>query len=222
MAMAVKFAPGVAMSALVAAIGYVAAPYVAHVVPIPNMVIALVVGIALNPIAARPTSGYFKTAQDGRKLFFPWGGPGRGYVIASERDYKRLQRQVKVCTGVSLVLIIGAVAFQGFLAALAIGALLIIYYMVWMRFFLLRGLQPSDETQSLQDSISSQARAHSASSLWLLEIVSLAFVGGGIFILLVDPGKWLIALASIGFFGLCAAVTAYKLVLRRRAATTRS
>jgi uncharacterized integral membrane protein (TIGR00698 family) len=54
MALAAEYAPGVAMSALVAAIGYIAAPYVAHVVPIPNMVIALVVGIALNPIAARP------------------------------------------------------------------------------------------------------------------------------------------------------------------------
>jgi len=47
-----ELAPGVALSALVAVIGYVAAPYVARVVPIPSMVIALVVGIALNPIAA--------------------------------------------------------------------------------------------------------------------------------------------------------------------------
>jgi uncharacterized integral membrane protein (TIGR00698 family) len=54
MALAAEYAPGLAMSALVAGIGYLAAPYVAHVVPIPNMVIALVVGIALNPIAARP------------------------------------------------------------------------------------------------------------------------------------------------------------------------
>jgi uncharacterized integral membrane protein (TIGR00698 family) len=54
MAMAADYAPGVALSALVAGIGYLAAPYVAHVVPIPNMVIALVVGIALNPLAARP------------------------------------------------------------------------------------------------------------------------------------------------------------------------
>ena len=53
-ALAAEYAPGVAMSAIVAAIGYVAAPFVAHVAPIPNMVIALVVGIALNPIAARP------------------------------------------------------------------------------------------------------------------------------------------------------------------------
>jgi uncharacterized integral membrane protein (TIGR00698 family) len=56
MTMAAEYAPGVAMSALVAVIGYIAAPYVAHVVPIPNMVIALVVGIALNPIAARPAT----------------------------------------------------------------------------------------------------------------------------------------------------------------------
>ena len=53
-AMAVDYAPGVALSALVAVIGYLTAPYVAHVVPIPNMVIALVVGIVLNPVAARP------------------------------------------------------------------------------------------------------------------------------------------------------------------------
>ena len=52
--MAIEFAPGVAVSAIVAVIGYLAAPYVAHIVPIPNMVIALVVGIALNPVAARP------------------------------------------------------------------------------------------------------------------------------------------------------------------------
>ena len=54
MALAADYAPGVVLSALVAAIGYLAAPYVARVVPIPSMVIALVVGIALNPIAARP------------------------------------------------------------------------------------------------------------------------------------------------------------------------
>lgn len=51
---AVGLVPGIALSAVVAAIGYVTAPYVARFVPIPSMVIALVVGIALNPLAARP------------------------------------------------------------------------------------------------------------------------------------------------------------------------
>lgn len=49
-----EYAPGVALSALVAGIGYLTAPFVAHALPIPSMVIALVVGIALNPLAARP------------------------------------------------------------------------------------------------------------------------------------------------------------------------
>jgi len=53
-ATAVDYAPGVALSAIVAIAGYLAAPYVARIVPIPNMVIALVIGIALNPLAARP------------------------------------------------------------------------------------------------------------------------------------------------------------------------
>ena len=56
MATAIDLLPGVALSAIVATAGYLAAPYVAHIVPIPNMVIALVVGIALNPVAARPVT----------------------------------------------------------------------------------------------------------------------------------------------------------------------
>src|SRR3974390_472604 len=46
--------PGLVLSGIVAAAGYMLAPYVARMVPIPNMVIALVIGIALNPIASRP------------------------------------------------------------------------------------------------------------------------------------------------------------------------
>ena len=40
-------------------------------------------------------SSSFKTAADGSRLFFPSGRRGRGYVIASERDYQRLRRQIK-------------------------------------------------------------------------------------------------------------------------------
>jgi hypothetical protein len=53
-------------------------------------------------------SGSFKTTQDGRRLFFPWGVLGSGYSIASERDYQRLRQQVKGYMIVSLVLIIAS------------------------------------------------------------------------------------------------------------------
>lgn len=47
-------APGVALSAAVAIAAVTAAPLVARVFPIPAMVIALLIGIALNPLARRP------------------------------------------------------------------------------------------------------------------------------------------------------------------------
>jgi uncharacterized integral membrane protein (TIGR00698 family) len=52
----IQLLPGVALSAAVATAGYTAAPYVSKVAPIPNIVIALAVGIALNPIAVRPST----------------------------------------------------------------------------------------------------------------------------------------------------------------------
>jgi hypothetical protein len=51
---AIEFAPGVALSAAVAGAAYLAAPFVARAVPIPAMVLALVIGIALNPLASQP------------------------------------------------------------------------------------------------------------------------------------------------------------------------
>jgi hypothetical protein len=166
------------------------------------------------------TSAYFKTTPDGRKLFFPWGVLGRGYAIDSEQDYERLRRQVKAYTIVSMVLVIGLAALRAYVGAVVIGALLISFYLGWMR-YLLRGLHQSDERLSLQDSMTSQARAHSATGLWLLQIGALVFVALGIVMLVVDPDNWPTALGSIVFFGVCAGFAARLLVLRRRAATGR-
>src|SRR6266850_3932472 len=49
-----RLAPGVLLSALVAAAAVAGAPWVARVAPIPAMVLALLIGIALNRLAARP------------------------------------------------------------------------------------------------------------------------------------------------------------------------
>ena len=49
----VDFAPGVLLSASVAVGAYFIAPWVGKILPIPAMVLALVIGIALNPLAAQ-------------------------------------------------------------------------------------------------------------------------------------------------------------------------
>jgi hypothetical protein len=165
------------------------------------------------------TSSYFKTGQDGRKQFFPWGILGDGYTIASEQDYLRLQQQIKIYMIVSLVLVIGTASLKGDLVGLLIATLLIGVYSVWTR-FLLHRLQRSGERLSLRESSTSRARLLGPVALWLLEIVALAFVGGAVFILIVDPGKWFVALVGIVLFGLVAAKVAYMLILQRRATAT--
>src|SRR6266481_5493899 len=49
-----RLAPGVLLSALVAGAAVAGAPWVARVAPIPAMVLALLIGIAPNRVAARP------------------------------------------------------------------------------------------------------------------------------------------------------------------------
>jgi hypothetical protein len=159
------------------------------------------------------TATAFKTTQDGRRLFFPWGTSGRGYVIVAEQDYKRLQKQMKTYIVVSLVLMMGGIVLQSYL--IAFGSLIIFtaFYPVWAS-YLVRNLQPSQERLSLEESLISQARARSAIVLWTFEVIALVFVAFGILVLIVDPSNWLVALVPIVFSGLCAFVFARMLVLR--------
>jgi hypothetical protein len=147
-------------------------------------------------------SGSFKTTEDGRRLFFPWGVFGRGYAIASEENYWRLRQQVKAY---SVVILLVMIVTPGYTITVALEALLVALYLAWM-WVLLPRLQAADEGLSLRESITSQARAHGPVLLWLLNIVSLAFVVNGTWLFIVEPGRRLVWLAVILFFGLCAAI----------------
>jgi hypothetical protein len=163
------------------------------------------------------TSSCFKTAQDGSKLFFPWGTLGRGYVIPSQPVYERLQRQVSAVMALTLPVSITVVVLSNLfgltIVALAI-VLCIACAMVWTR-YVVRGLQPTTERLSLQESITSQARLHSPALLWSILIVSLVFVGAGIYVLIINPRNWLAPVAAISFFGFGVAFLANMLVVLR-------
>jgi hypothetical protein len=162
------------------------------------------------------TSSYFKTGQDGRKLFFPWGVIGRGYVVPSEEHYERLRKPLKLYMIVSLTAIIVAAMAFSTLATLALGGAFMVFYAVWSR-QLLKGLSASDERLSLTESMTTQALTHNTFAIWALEIASLLLVAGGVAIFFIDPAQWLSGLAAIVFFGLCAVFIARMLILRRRA-----
>jgi hypothetical protein len=164
------------------------------------------------------TSSCFKTAQDGSKLFFPWGTLGRGYVIPSQPVYERLQRQVSAVMALALPVGLTVVVLPN-LFGLTIAALAIVLCMacavVWTR-YVVRGLQPATERLSLQESMTSQARLHSPALLWSMLIGMLVFVGAGIYVFVIDPRNWITAVAMTGLSGFGAAFFAYMLVERQK------
>jgi uncharacterized integral membrane protein (TIGR00698 family) len=109
-----RLAPGFLFASLVAVLAVVGAPYVAKVITIPAMVLALLLGIVLNPIAARPVF------QPGLifcvKTLLRWAVALMGLRIALS-DITALGLGTGVVVVAAMILTIGA----GFLAARMLG-----------------------------------------------------------------------------------------------------
>jgi uncharacterized integral membrane protein (TIGR00698 family) len=109
-----RLAPGVLLSALVAVLAVLGAPWVARVITIPAMVLALLIGIALNAVAARPVF------QPGLvfcvKTLLRWAVALLGLRIALG-DIAALGLGTGIVVVLSMVVTIAA----GFLAARALG-----------------------------------------------------------------------------------------------------
>ena len=59
------------------------------------------------------TSSYLRTGKDGRRLFYPWGAMGRGYVVPTEDEFEGLRRIARIVPPRSLlVLVIASAALQ--------------------------------------------------------------------------------------------------------------
>jgi len=96
----------------------------------------------------------FRTTQDGSKLFFPWFSRGSGYVMASEHDYERLRRQIKVYEIVSFVVIVSLSLTASFLISKELIVTIVatcigisfsnLFFSLWMRYLLPR-LKVTDE-----------------------------------------------------------------------------
>jgi hypothetical protein len=157
----------------------------------------------------------FKTTDDGRRLFFPLGAFGRGYVVSSEEDFARLRKGVKIYLIVSLLLIIGSIPFMGPLGGLILLPFLVVPYALWA-YAQCRNLERTDERLTVNEALVGQALQHSKFGLWSLEVCSVLFVVAGIFILAADPKNWLVGLASIVFFGFCTVMIGRMLMVKRR------
>jgi hypothetical protein len=86
-----------------------------------------------------------------------------------------------------------------------------------MRFELPR-LQPTQEKLTYRVSLTNFARLLPGWLLWAELIGCLVFVAGGVAVLMIQPGQWMMALGGIVFFGAGVVLCAITLMLRRRAA----
>jgi hypothetical protein len=163
------------------------------------------------------TSSSFKTTEDGQRLFFPWGTMGLGYRVESEEQFQRLQRQVKTYLMISLPLTIAAVVLLDVAITIVVVAVVMAAYAAWAGVQCRRLTQSADRL-TFNESVANQAREHSTVVLWLLLVGALALVASGVVILVAEPGKWLLGLVSIAFFGFAGLMVGRMLLFKRRAA----
>jgi hypothetical protein len=161
------------------------------------------------------TTGYIKTGTDGRKIFYPWGVFGKGYAFPSNAAYERLNDLLKIFTVVALAIILPVAVPGHYVAAVILVALSWIYYAVWTSFEV-RKLQRTDEKLTYGEGMTNMAVLMPGWLLWPCAILSLLFVVAGIVMLITEPSRWMVALGTIVFFGLCTVVDAVMLVRRRR------
>jgi hypothetical protein len=121
---------------------------------------------------------------------------------------------VKISMVGSFPLLILATRLQ-FLAGLVVVAILVIPYFLWAH-VKSRNMQVSQEKLTFKENTLNMARELSWIGLWLLELSAIGFVLAGVFILITDLKNWMIALASILFFGLAAAIFGKMIAVKRK------
>jgi Ca2+/Na+ antiporter len=163
------------------------------------------------------TTSSFKTTDDGRRFFFPYGIIGHGYIIPTEDDYYKMRRTVKIYMMVSFPFVIMATQLPLLIGLVVVASLLIPYYL-WA-YVKSRQMQVTKEKLTFKEHTLNVTREHSFWGLWLLELGAIVFVLLGISILITHPEKWTIALASILFFGLAAMVFGRMIFVKRKQRT---
>ena len=159
-------------------------------------------------------AGWFKTTGNGKKLFFPFVRMGHGYLIQTEGEYQKLRRTVKIYSIVSILLPVSATRL-GLLVGLFVATIIFVLYNLWV-FTKIRHMKGVQEKLTLKDNMSNIAREMNWLYLLLLELGSIGFVLGGVFLFITDPKRWLLALVSILGFGLCAFTFGRAIAVKRK------
>jgi len=161
----------------------------------------------------------FKRDIGGRPLFFPWGALGRGYELRDEAEHQRIRQFLIRMYQVVLPLLILVPIATSLWGSAALAVVFCAVYFVWVR-GVTRGLQRSPERLTFGEAYANQARLMNRWLLWVLLASSALFVAAGVFIMLVEPKAWLVALPGVVFFGFCCFLFV-RMLRKQRAAVPR-
>jgi hypothetical protein len=160
----------------------------------------------------------FKTAEDGRLLYFPRGALGRGYIVPSNEEALRLRRQLKcfwaILFGVGLVLT-QLITYKFYVPAAILGALFLASAEIWT-WYARRRLQPSSERLSVRENVRKAALGYGAWLIWSGAIFMLLMLMSCIYLLIIKPEDWLWWVVAIVLFGLGFAFYVHLILLRRK------
>ena len=156
--------------------------------------------------------GAFKRTSSGKMAFYPWGKIGRGYEIQTDEQYDEIHRFIVRYYIIVLPIAIGAAVILKWFA-FAVVPVVTVPYVLWLRRWT-RILPATDERMTFRESFEAQAAAHSPVMLWVLLVISLAFVLAGTAIV-VSGRDVLTGFACALFFGCCAAVFGFMIAARR-------
>ena len=154
-------------------------------------------------------SNSFKTDDDGRDIFFPWGSFGRGYEIPSEAESERLRR-ILIRMNKTWLPMVFVVPFFPILVSphwWIIFVLLLPFtagHVLWVR-HLTKGLRRSEVRMTrltFRENFARTVEAHSMWMLWLGLLILLLNVSLGVLFLVFAPSKWPFGLVLIIVFGI--------------------
>lgn len=146
------------------------------------------------------TDAAFKTDQQGRKVFYPWGVLGKGYITRDEAHYQRLRSKIKWTYIISLPAIIIGQVLYGWKIAVLFAVMYTVWYLAMLTLWL-SGLEISGEKITVAEARRNSARSHNRATLIFLTVVSVLFVIMGLLVAL--GGKVWLGLLTAVFFGGC-------------------
>jgi hypothetical protein len=161
------------------------------------------------------TDASFKKDDNGNTLFFPWGIYGKGRIITNELTERKVRGFINIYLIVNFLTIILTIGLLGWIWLLLLVPVFTGWFYLAMK-SLLNGCPYSEEKLFFRESLTKSAKMLNKFTLWLLLLGSFLFVIAGIALLLTakSPGDLLAGIGSIVFFGACATLYAYMLILK--------